>query len=460
MTTLALHNPSTGRTEETFPRFSDADRDALLDRSTAAFRGWRTSTITERAGVLRRTAALYREQKGRLAELIGREMGKLRRQGESEVALAADIYDWYAEHAHELLADRELPAQGALRSFVRREPLGTVLGIMPWNFPYYQVARWAAPNLLLGNTLVLKHASICPLSSRTMAELFTEAGLPTDVLRNIHAAGSQMEAFIADPRITAVSLTGSEQAGAAVAETAGAHHKKSLLELGGNDPFLVLDDHNLDKVLARYVSARMANAGQSCTAPKRLIVLDEFYERTLDFLTARIGGLPVGAWDDADAKVGPLSSAAARDEVVARLAAAEQAGTARIVVGGRSIDRPGAFMEPTLLTDVDPASDVGCTEIFGPVAILHRAGDVEEAVKLANSTDYGLGSYVFSRDLGLAQQVAARMEAGMTYINETGSSRPGLPFGGIGRSGYGRELGEWGVREFANEHLYRVRAAL
>lgn len=460
MTHFALHNPSTGQTEETFTRFNDDDRDALLDRSTAAFQKWRVTTIEERAAVLRRTAALYREQKGQLAENIGREMGKLRRQGESELAVVADIYDWYAEHAHELLADRELPAQGALRTFVRREPIGTVLGIMPWNFPYYQVARWAAPNLLLGNTLILKHASICPLSSQACEDILTQAGLPADVFRNIHASGSQMDAFVADPRIAGVSLTGSEEAGAAVAKTAGENYKKSLLELGGNDPFLVLDDHNLEKVLARYVSARMANAGQACNAPKRLIVLDEFYDRTLGFLTARIGGLPVGAWDDGNAKVGPLSSTDARDEVVARLAEAEQTGEARIAVGGRKIDRPGAFMEPTLLINVDPDSDIGCNEIFGPVAILYRVRDVEEAVELANGTDYGLGSYIFGQDLEQAQQVAGRMAAGMTYINETGASRPGLPFGGIGRSGYGRELGEWGVQEFANEHLYRVSAPI
>ncbi|MCS5478625.1 NAD-dependent succinate-semialdehyde dehydrogenase [Corynebacterium sp. YIM 101645] len=460
MMDLALHNPSTGQTEKTFPRFDDGERDALLDRATAAFRKWRTTAIEERAAVLCRTAALYRENQTRLAEYIGREMGKLRRQGEREIALVADIYDWYAEHARQLLADRELPAQGAVRTFVRREPLGPVLGIMPWNFPYYQVARWAAPNLLLGNTLILKHASICPLSSQACEEILTEAGLPADVFRNIHAASSQMEAVIADPRIVGVSLTGSEQAGAAVAKTAGENYKKSLLELGGNDPFLVLDDHNLEKVLSCYVSARMANAGQACNAPKRLIVLDEFYDRALEFLTERISALPVGAWDDGDAKVGPLSSVAARDEVVARLAAAEQACEARIAVGGRKIDRPGAFMEPTLLVDVDPTADIGCNEIFGPVAILHRVRDVEEAVELANDSDYGLGSYIFGSDLELAQRVASRMEAGMTYINETGVSRPGLPFGGIGRSGYGRELGEWGVQEFANEHIFRVRAPL
>ena len=456
MTDFALHNPSTGEPEETFTRFDDAERDALLDRSSAAFQEWRATPVEERAAVLRRAAALYRERKGQLAEYIGREMGKLRRQGESEIALVADIYDWYAEHAHELLADKELPAQGAVRTFVRRDPIGTVLGIMPWNFPYYQVARWAAPNLLLGNTLILKHASICPLSSQACEDILVEAGLPEGVFRNVYASGSQMDAFVADPRIAGVSLTGSEQAGSAVAATAGENYKKSLLELGGNDPFIVLDDHNLEKVLSRYVGARMANAGQACNAPKRLIVLDEFHDRALDFLTRRIGGLAVGPWDDENAKVGPLSSVEARDEVVARLAEAEKSGDARIAVGGGKIDRAGAFMEPTLLVDVDPASDVGCNEIFGPVAILHRAGDVDEAVELANGTDYGLGSYVFGSDLGQASRVASRLEAGMTYVNETGASRPGLPFGGVGRSGYGRELGEWGVQEFANEHLFRV----
>ena len=456
MTTVALINPSTGETEETFPRFDDADRDALLDRAVTAQRAWRATPLEERAAVLRRTAALYRERAEELASLIGREMGKLRRQGLGELRIVADIYDWYAEHAHELLAPQELPAQGALRTFVRKDPLGVILGIMPWNFPYYQVARWAAPNLLLGNALVLKHASICPLSSQACEDVLLDAGLPAHVFQNVRASGSQMAGFIADPRIAAVSLTGSEEAGAAVAEVAGAHHKKSVLELGGNDPFLVLDDHNLEKVLGRYVSARMANAGQACNAPKRLIVLAPFYERALEFLRERISTLPVGAWDDPDAKVGPLSSVEARDEIVRRLAE----GDATVVVGGRPLDRPGAFLEPTLLTDVDPASDLGCNEIFGPVAILHRAADVEEAVALANDTDYGLGSYVFGSDLELAQEVASRMEAGMTYVNETGASRPGLPFGGIGRSGYGRELGEWGVDEFANLHLFRVSPAL
>lgn len=459
MTTFAVENPSTGQTEESFTRIDDSDRDAILDRASKAQKEWRTTSIEERAQILRRTAEIYRERTDELAAIIGREMGKLRRQAVGELGTVADIYEWYADHAHEVLADRELPADGSLRTFVRRDPLGTVLGIMPWNYPYYQVARWAAPNLLVGNALVLKHASLCPLSSQACQDILVDAGLPDGVFQNIYASGSQMDAFVADERVAAVSLTGSEDAGSAVAKTAGEHHKKSLLELGGNDPFLVLDDHNLDQVLRRYVGARMSNAGQSCTAPKRLIVLDEFYERALEYLTDKIGGLRVGPWDEEEAKVGPLSSISARDEIVERIADAEANGAAKVVVGGRAIDRDGAYMEPALLIDVDPTADIGRNEIFGPVALLYRAGDVEEAVAIANDTDYGLGSYVYSADLDLARDVASRMQAGMTWINAAGGGAPGQPFGGIGRSGYGRELGQWGVDEFANEHLYEVNEA-
>ncbi|SMG25198.1 succinate-semialdehyde dehydrogenase / glutarate-semialdehyde dehydrogenase [Corynebacterium pollutisoli] len=459
MTTFAVENPSTGESEDSFTRIDDADRDAILDRATAAQREWRTTTLEERAQILRRTAEIYREREDELAALIGREMGKLRRQAVGELGTVAKIYEWYADHAHDVMADRELPAEGSLRTFVRKDPLGVVVGIMPWNYPYYQVARWAAPNLLVGNALVLKHASICPLSSQACEDILVEAGLPEGVFQNIYAAGSQMDAFIADKRVAAVSLTGSEDAGAAVAKTAGEHYKKSLLELGGNDPFVVLDDHNLDQVLRRYVGARMSNAGQSCTAPKRLIVLDEFYDRALEYLTDKIGGLTVGPWDDESAKVGPLSSISARDEIVERIEDAAQNGDATVVVGGRALDRDGAYMEPALLTDVDPRADIGRNEIFGPVALLYRAADVEEAVAIANDTDYGLGSYVYSADLDLARDVASRMEAGMTWINEAGGGAPGQPFGGIGRSGYGRELGQWGVDEFANEHLFRVNEA-
>ncbi|SER61238.1 putative aldehyde dehydrogenase [Corynebacterium cystitidis] len=294
MTTFNLENPNNGKTEEQFDRIKDSDRDTILDRSTETFNQWRATSIEERAAVLAKTAELYEENKTELAQHIGREMGKLTRWAEGELDTVTQIYRWYAEHAHDVLADTELPAQGAQRTFVAKEPLGPILGIMPWNFPYYQVARWAAPNLLLGNTLVLKHASICPLSSQACQDLFEEAGLPAGAFINVYASGSQMDAFVADPRITGVSLTGSEAAGAAVAKTAGENYKKTLLEIGGNDPFLLIDDTNLEWVLEQFTLIRMYNTGQACNAPKRLIVLEDYYDRTVEFLTKRIGEMKVG----------------------------------------------------------------------------------------------------------------------------------------------------------------------
>lgn len=439
-----------------FDRIDDSERDDILDRSTAGFKEWRTRTIDERAAVLRRTADLYEERSDELADHIGREMGKLTRWAKMEISVSVDIYRWYAEHAHELLADEQLSAQGAFHTFVRKEPLGPLLGIMPWNFPFYQVARWAAPNLLLGNSLILKHASICPLSSTACQELLEEAGLPQGAFINLFAASSQMDAFISDPRIKGVSLTGSEGAGAAVAQTAGKNFKKCLLELGGNDPFLVLDDDNLEWVLEQFLKIRMYNTGQACNAPKRLIVQEKFYDQTVAILEEGIANLKVGAYDDPDADIGPLSSLGARDEIVERLEAAASSGDARIVVGGKKIDRAGAFMEPALLVDVDPAADVGCNEVFGPVVIVYSAKDVDQAVEIANNSDYGLSSSVWGSDLQQAQKVAERLNDGMTFVNEHAVTAAGLPFGGVGRSGYGRELGRWGVGEFVNEHLYRV----
>jgi len=453
---FAIENPSTGKNEDKFERIDDSQRDDILDRSTEAYDAWRGTRIEERAAVLSRAADLYEERIDELADHIGREMGKLTRWAKAEVQIVADIYRYYSEHAHELLADEYLPAQNADKTVVRKEPIGPLLGIMPWNFPYYQVARFAAPNLLLGNTIVLKHASICPLSSQACQDILEEAGLPKDAYINIYASGSQMDAFVADKRIKGVSLTGSEGAGAAVAKTAGENYKKSVLELGGNDPFLVIDDENLEWVLDQYNLIRMYNTGQACNAPKRLIVLEDFYDRTVEYLEKKIGDMKVGTYDDENADIGPLSSIGARDEIVERLEKAAANGDAKIRVGGKKIDREGAYMEPALLTDVDPSTDVGCNEIFGPVAIVYKAKDVEEAIEIANNSEYGLSSSVWGTDLDAAFEVANQLNDGMTFVNEASVTAAGLPFGGVNRSGYGRELARWGVGEFVNEHLYRV----
>ena len=453
---FAIENPNTGKSEDQFERIDDSQRDDILDRSTAAYDAWRSTRIEERAAVLSRAADLYEERIDELADHIGREMGKLTRWAKAEVQIVADIYRYYSEHAHELLADEYLPAQNADKTVVRKEPIGPLLGIMPWNFPYYQVARFAAPNLLLGNTIVLKHASICPLSSQACQDILEEAGLPKDAYINIYASGSQMDAFVADKRIKGVSLTGSEGAGSAVAKTAGENYKKSVLELGGNDPFLVIDDENLEWVLDQYNLIRMYNTGQACNAPKRLIVLEDFYDRTVEYLEKKIGDMKVGTYDDENADIGPLSSIDARDEIVERLEKAAANGDAKIRVGGKKIDREGAYMEPALLTDVDPSTDVGCNEIFGPVAIVYKAKDVEEAIEIANNSEYGLSSSVWGSDLDAAFEVANQLNDGMTFVNEASVTAAGLPFGGVNRSGYGRELARWGVGEFVNEHLYRV----
>ena len=453
---FAIENPNTGKSEDQFERIDDSQRDDILDRSTAAYEAWRSTRIEERAAVLSRAADLYEERIDELADHIGREMGKLTRWAKAEVQIVADIYRYYSEHAHELLADEYLPAQNADKTVVRKEPIGPLLGIMPWNFPYYQVARFAAPNLLLGNTIVLKHASICPLSSQACQDILEEAGLPKNAYINIYASGSQMDAFVADKRIKGVSLTGSEGAGAAVAKTAGENYKKSVLELGGNDPFLVIDDENLEWVLDQYNLIRMYNTGQACNAPKRLIVLEDFYDRTVEYLEKKIGDMKVGTYDDENADIGPLSSIGARDEIVERLEKAAANGDAKIRVGGKKIDREGAYMEPALLTDVDPSTDVGCNEIFGPVAIVYKAKDVEEAIEIANNSEYGLSSSVWGTDLDAAFEVANQLNDGMTFVNEASVTAAGLPFGGVNRSGYGRELARWGVGEFVNEHLYRV----
>ena len=455
MTEFHLENPNNGQSEEAFSRIDNDGIQDVLTRTTKAFASWRETDIDTRAAVLEKTADIYEKKTDELADHIGREMGKPTDQAKAELQIVVDIYRYYAQHAHELLADKELYSDDAQRTFVAKEPLGPLVGVMPWNFPYYQVARFAAPNLLLGNTIVLKHASICPLSSQACQDIFAEAGLPDDVFINVYASGKQVAEFLEDKRIKGVSLTGSEVAGASVAETAGKHLKKSLLELGGNDPFIVLDDSNLEWVLDQYVAIRMTNTGQVCNAPKRLIVMEDIYDRVLDYLTEKIGNLKPGAYNEPDADFGPLSSVGARDEVVETITAAEQNGDARIVVGGDKLDREGAYMNAALLTDVNRDADIAKGEVFGPVALLFKVKDVEEAVELANDVDYGLGGSVWGSDVETAEKVARRLECGMSLVNEASTIKPDLPFGGIGRSGYGRELNEWGVEEFVNQKLYR-----
>ncbi|MCD1145951.1 NAD-dependent succinate-semialdehyde dehydrogenase [Kocuria sp. LUK] len=451
--TYATVNPATGETVEEFPTATDAEVRDVIERSHRAHLSWRRTPLEERAGAVHRLAGLYRERKRELAALITEEMGKPVRQAVGEVLLVADIYDFYAEHAARFMAGERLEPSTGGDAVVVLEPVGTVLGIMPWNYPYYQVARLAAPNLMLGNTVVLKHAPSVPRSARVQEQLFREAGFPEDVYRNVFASDEQIaEIVIPAPTVRGVSLTGSERAGSAVAAVAGRHLKKVVLELGGSDPFVVLDAEDLDAVVERAVQGRLGNAGQACTAAKRFIVLEEAYEPFLEAFTAAMGAVEPGDPREKRTVLGPLSSVAARDGVMAQVEDAVAKG-ATVHTGGRRLDRPGAWMEATVLSGVTPRMRAWDEEIFGPVAVVHRVADADEAVELANGSPFGLGGSVHGADVEAARRVAERIESGMVFVNEHTGTAPDLPFGGIKRSGVGRELGRSGIEEFANKKL-------
>lgn len=447
------HDPSTGQTDREYDQTSDVD--GILDTVTQGFATWRATDLAERARVLIAIADAFDENTEELAKAITTEMGKLPAQAQGEVKLAASIYRWYGENGPALLEPETLDVPGARLNRVTIEPIGPLVGVMPWNFPYYQVARFAAPNLLLGNTIVLKHASICARSSAAIEKVQRGAGLPDDAFLNVYASTDTVAEMIADPRIKGVSLTGSEKAGAAVATVAAENLTPSVLELGGSDPLIVLDADDLDDLVETVGKARLSNCGQACNSPKRMFVpaaiKDDFVSRLRNLYDA----VQVGPSADEGTQLGPLSSEDARDGVVDQVKRAVDQG-ATLVTGGREIDRPGAFMEPTLLTDITPEMDAYHEEIFGPVAMVYGYDSIEDAVRMANDTPFGLSGSVWGTDIDRASQVAEQLDVGMAYVNEHGTTRAGLPFGGVKRSGYGRELGRWGMTEFANVRLQRV----
>ncbi len=447
-------NPSTDELIDSWESLDPSEVSGVINAADEAFASWRHRSVGERADILARTARLFEERADTLAVIAATEMGKPVAQGVAEAQLVAQIFDYYAQHADELMAGDILPKQGANSSHVEKEPLGVLLGVMPWNFPYYQLARFIAPNFLLGNTLLLKPASICAASALEMAKILDEAGLPKGVYQTILVDSSHIEIIIADPRVRGVSLTGSEGAGASVASAAGKHLKKAVLELGGSDPLIVLGG-DIDAVANSAAQARLSNAGQACNSPKRMIVLDEFYDAFVDGLSAAFSAATVGDPRDEATTVGPMSSTQARDELMALVDDAVSHG-ARVVMGGHPRSGRGAFMEPTVLTDVTREMRAWSEELFGPVAVVYRAANVDEAVALANESDFGLSGSVWSDDLELAEQTARRLDVGMAYVNEHGTSLAGLPFGGVRRSGFGRELGNYGVDEFVNKRLVRV----
>jgi succinate-semialdehyde dehydrogenase / glutarate-semialdehyde dehydrogenase len=454
MSIYAVVDPATGEKVKEYPTISDDDLRSAIGRADEAHRTWSaSSSVAERAALVRRVAELHVERRQELAEIIVREMGKPLEQALGEVDFAGDIYAFYADNAEELMADEPIKLlAGDGSALVRRSSLGVLLGIMPWNFPYYQVARFAGPNLVIGNTIVLKHAPQCPESAGAMQKLFDEAGFPDGAYENVYATNEQIEWVIADPRVRGVSVTGSERAGAAVAEIAGRNLKKVVLEMGGSDPFILLGTSDLDKTVQDAVAARLDNTGQSCNAAKRFIVVDDLYEPFLEKFTAALTAVEPGDPTSSDSEIGPLSSTAAADRLEDQVKRAIDQG-ANVVAGG---GRKGNFFEPTVLTDIDPDNDAYREELFGPVAQVYRVSSEEEAVKLANDTPFGLGSFLMTTDPEQAERVANQIDAGMVYVNIVGADGAELPFGGTKRSGFGRELGTYGADEFVNKKLIRI----
>ncbi|MFH8449604.1 NAD-dependent succinate-semialdehyde dehydrogenase [Streptomyces fungicidicus] len=440
----AVTDPTTGEVLETYPTATDTEVAAAIDAAHAATAWGRTSTVAERAALLHRLGELHTRHRAALAASIVREMGKPLPEAEGEVDFSADIYHYYADHAEEFLADEPLDVtSGPGTALIRRSPVGVLLGIMPWNFPAYQVARFAAPNLALGNTVVLKHAPQCPATAALLERLFTEAGFPAGAYVNVYATNDQIAAVIADPRVQGVSLTGSERAGAAVAEIAGRHLKKVVLELGGSDPFLVLSTDDLDAVVEAAVAARLDNTGQACNAAKRFVVTGALHDAFVERFTARLLASATGA---------PLSSATAAEALARQVDAAVAEGATLHSEG----ERHGAHFPAGVLTGLTPRHTAARQELFGPVAMVFRAEDEDDAVRIANDTPYGLGSYVFTTDPEQAARVADAIDAGMVFVNGVGAEGAELPFGGIKRSGFGRELGRPGIEEFVNKKLIRT----
>ncbi|MFD3039986.1 NAD-dependent succinate-semialdehyde dehydrogenase [Mycolicibacterium senegalense] len=446
MTEYAVTDPATAEVVATYPTSTDAEIQAAIEAAAKTGRSWaRTTTVAERAALIGKVAALHEQRREQLADVIVREMGKPRDQALGEVDFSAAIYQYYADNAEKFLADEEIALlDGEGTAVVKRGPVGVLLGIMPWNYPYYQVARFAGPNLIVGNTILLKHAPQCPESAELLQLIFLEAGLPQGAYVDIRATNDQVADIIADPRVAAVSLTGSERAGAAVAEIAGRNLKKCVLELGGSDPFIVLSTDDLDATVEAAVEGRMENTGQACNAAKRFIVAENLYDDFLAKFTEKLLAAADG--------IAPLSSELAAERLEQQVKTAVDQG-AKLTSAG---ERRGAFYPPAVLTGVTQDNDAYRQELFGPVAVVYKAGSEDEAVEIANDTPFGLGSYVFTTDADQAARVADRIDAGMVFVNAVGAEGAELPFGGIKRSGFGRELGKFGMDEFVNKKLIRT----
>lgn len=447
-------NPYNNKSVKSFDELSEKELEVKIETAHKTFQTWKTSSFQERSKLLKKVASLMKDKKKELSELITLEMGKLIAQSEAEIDMCISVYEYYATNAEEFLKDKEVDVKDG-KAFIRNSPIGIILGVMPWNYPFNQVARMAAPNIMAGNVIAIKHASNVPQCAKAIEDLFLEAGATTGIYSNLFLSSKKIAKMAEDPRIAGMSLTGSEGAGSSLAEAAGKNLKKSVLELGGSDAFIVLEDADLDKAIKNAVSGRFGNMGQACTSSKRIIVVDKIADEFLEKFKAKLVGLKVGNPMDKSTEVGPLSSEEAAEKIQQQVDETVKAG-AKIIIGGKRIDREGAFFEPTILTDIKKGMTAYHEEIFGPVASFYKVKDEKEAIALANDSSFGLGGSVFSEDIERAINVANQIDTGMVFINEHVASRPDLPFGGTKRSGYGRELSELGIEEFLNKKLIRI----
>ena len=446
--TIASINPSTGETIETFPELTSSELEHKLALAARVFREHRASPLQHRAALLNAAANILDSDKPRLARIITEEMGKPIRDASAEVEKCARTCRHYASHGREYLADQRLPSEGS-ESFVRHLPLGPVLAVMPWNFPFWQVVRFAAPALMAGNVGLLKHASNVPRCALALQDVFQRAGFPDGVFQTLLVGTEQVRGIIKDPRVVAVTVTGSEGAGAQVAAAAGGVWKKVVLELGGSDPFIVMPSADLAAAARIGATARNLNSGQSCIAAKRFIVHRDVYAQFERLFVDEVRALKVGDPLHGDTNLGPLATARVRDDIERQVAQTLAAG-ARLLLGGARQQGRGFFYQATVLADVPPGSPAVAQELFGPVAPLLVARDLDHAIQLANDTPYGLGSSAWTTDPTEERRFIDEIEAGQTFINAMVASDPRLPFGGIKRSGYGRELSAVGMHEFMN----------
>ncbi|MFA9215289.1 MAG: NAD-dependent succinate-semialdehyde dehydrogenase [Candidatus Methylacidiphilales bacterium] len=452
--TFQTINPINNKFVKSFDQLTDVAVEKAISQAAIVFDEWKHTDYQTRAQLLYAVAGILRAKRKDLAKMITLEMGKLLSHAEGEIKLSAEIFDYYAKNAEEFLSDKVLnPVHG--KALIRYSPVGALLGIQPWNFPFYQVARFTAPNIMIGNTVLIKHAANVPQCAIAIEEIFAEAGAPLGLYTNLLISHQQSEKIIGDKRIRGLSLTGSEVAGAIVAAEAGKHVKKSVLELGGSDAFIILEDADIDKTVEWAVVGRTNNNGQCCVASKRFIAVESIADVFLEKFKAKMAALVVGDPLDEATNLGPLSTEAAAVKIAEQVKRAVQGG-AKILLGGKRVNREGAFMEATILTDISNENPVYYEEFFGPVALFFKVKDEEEAIALANDSPYGLGGSVFTQDIERGKRVANQIDTGMVFINHPTWTQADLPFGGTKGSGYGREMAQLGLDEFVNKKLIRI----